>query len=128
MRYPDLFCLSCLDVLPPDRLLEHLLNKENPGVGVDETKELVQTVLDVLPLKEDDPKRIQAQKEFLKGKKATLWREEEAKVDIVSIPLPLSLSLMTVYLTRSLTPFIRVQGEEDPRSRNSELEFTIFVR
>ncbi|KAF9362104.1 hypothetical protein BGX34_006693 [Mortierella sp. NVP85] len=62
--------LTIKDVLPSDRLLEHLLNEENPGVGVDETKKLVQTVLDVLPLKEDDPKRIQAQKEFLKECKA----------------------------------------------------------
>ncbi|KAG0006841.1 hypothetical protein BGZ65_002977 [Modicella reniformis] len=62
----DLKALTIRDVLPPDNLVQQLIQQRKLNVTVDETKELVQMVLDVLPLDEKDPKRFQVEKEFLK--------------------------------------------------------------
>ncbi|KAG0246684.1 hypothetical protein BGX31_010553 [Mortierella sp. GBA43] len=64
---PDLDSLSLRDVLPPDEFLKKLIeSKEGLNLTVQGTKELVQPVLDVLPLAENDPKRVKVEKEFLK--------------------------------------------------------------
>ncbi|KAF9146216.1 hypothetical protein BGX30_003038 [Mortierella sp. GBA39] len=60
----DLSTLTVADVFPPDNFITQLIQQKKLGVTLDETKDLIQTMVDVLPLKEDDPKRIQTEKAF----------------------------------------------------------------
>ncbi|KAG0211448.1 hypothetical protein BGX28_007940 [Mortierella sp. GBA30] len=60
----DLSTLTLADVFPPDDFVKQLILQRNLKVTLEETKELVRTLLDVLPLREDDPKRIQVEREF----------------------------------------------------------------
>jgi hypothetical protein len=55
-------------VFPPDNFITQLIQQKKLGVTLDETKDLIQTMVDVLPLKEDDPKRAQTEKAFAAGK------------------------------------------------------------
>jgi len=54
-------------VFPPDNFVTQLIQQKKLGVTLDEIKNLVQTMVEVLPLKEDDPKRIQTEKAFATG-------------------------------------------------------------
>ncbi|KAF9151323.1 hypothetical protein BG015_006827 [Linnemannia schmuckeri] len=60
----DLSTLTVADVFPPDNFITQLIQQKKLGVSLDETKDLIQTMVDVLPLKEDDPKRVQTEKAF----------------------------------------------------------------
>lgn len=60
----DLSTLTVADVFPPDNFITQLIQQKKLGVTLDETKDLIQTMVDVLPLKEDDPKRVQTEKAF----------------------------------------------------------------
>lgn len=57
----------CIDVLPPDEFIEHLIKQKKMDITVDKVKELLQPLLEVLQLPEHDPKRLQAEREFQKG-------------------------------------------------------------
>ncbi|KAF9897209.1 hypothetical protein BX616_006004, partial [Lobosporangium transversale] len=61
----DLETLTLRDVLPPDAFLKQLITQRELGVTVDEIKESIQGILDVLPLPHDDTRRVQAEKHFL---------------------------------------------------------------
>ncbi|KAF9130111.1 hypothetical protein BGW39_003471 [Mortierella sp. 14UC] len=60
----DLSTLTVSDVFPPDNFITQLIQQKKLGVTLDETKALIQTMVEVLPLKEDDPKRVQTEKAF----------------------------------------------------------------
>ncbi|KAG0271930.1 hypothetical protein BGZ95_000193 [Linnemannia exigua] len=60
----DLSVLTVSDVFPPDNFITQLIQQKKLGVTLDETKDLIQTMVEVLPLKEDDPKRLQTEKTF----------------------------------------------------------------
>ncbi|KAF9984616.1 hypothetical protein BGZ75_003804 [Mortierella antarctica] len=60
----DLSALTLADVLPPDDFVKQLIQQRKLNVTLEETKDLIQTMIDVLPLRGDDPKRVQAEKEF----------------------------------------------------------------
>ncbi|KAF9906694.1 hypothetical protein EC991_000356 [Linnemannia zychae] len=60
----DLSTLTVSDVFPPDNFITQLIQQKKLGVTLDETKDLIQTMVEVLPLKEDDPKRVQTEKAF----------------------------------------------------------------
>jgi hypothetical protein len=57
-----------LDVFPPDNFVTQLIQQKKLDITLEEIKDLVQTMVEVLPLKEDDPKRIQTEKAFVSGK------------------------------------------------------------
>ncbi|KAI1318380.1 hypothetical protein EDD11_006718 [Mortierella claussenii] len=61
----DLSALTLEDVLPPNEFVKQLIQQQKYNITVDELKELLQSVLDVLPLSENDPKRLQAEKTFV---------------------------------------------------------------
>ncbi|KAK3831867.1 MAG: hypothetical protein J3R72DRAFT_244159 [Linnemannia gamsii] len=60
----DLSTLTVSDVFPPDNFITQLIQQKKLGVTLDETKDLIQAMVEVLPLKEDDPKRVQTEKAF----------------------------------------------------------------
>ncbi|KAF9292125.1 hypothetical protein BGZ88_006515 [Linnemannia elongata] len=60
----DLSTLTVADVFPPDNFITQLIQQKKLSVTLDETKDLIQTMVDVLPLKEDDPRRVQTEKAF----------------------------------------------------------------
>ncbi|KAF8945228.1 hypothetical protein BGZ47_003057 [Haplosporangium gracile] len=60
----DLSTLTVADVFPPDNFITQLIQQKKLGVTLDETKDLIQTMVAILPLKEDDPKRVQTEKAF----------------------------------------------------------------
>ncbi|KAF9561463.1 hypothetical protein EC968_005751 [Mortierella alpina] len=60
----DLSALTLADVFPPDDFVKQLIQQRKLNVTLEETKDLIQTMIDVLPLREDDPKRVQAEKEL----------------------------------------------------------------
>lgn len=66
--YLDRTFYFSLDVFPPDDFVKQLIQQRKLNVTLDETKDLIQTMIDVLPLRGDDPKRVQAEKEFWNGK------------------------------------------------------------
>ncbi|KAG0347137.1 hypothetical protein BG004_008416 [Podila humilis] len=61
----DLTSLTITDVLPPDTFVQQFIKQKKFDITLEELKSLVQGLIDVLPLPEKDPKRIQAEKEFL---------------------------------------------------------------
>ena len=72
--------LSVLDVFPPDDFVKQLIQQRKLNVTVDETKDLIQTMIDVLPLRGDDPKRVQVEKEFWNGKILTIEDREKQEI------------------------------------------------
>ncbi|KAF8929446.1 hypothetical protein BGZ58_008936 [Dissophora ornata] len=60
----DISALTLKDVFPPDEFVKQLIQQKKFGITLDETKQLVQTMVDILPLREDDPKRLQVEKDF----------------------------------------------------------------
>jgi len=54
-------------VLPPDEFIEHLIKQKKMDITVAKVKELLQSLLEVLPLSEQDPARLQVEREFQKG-------------------------------------------------------------
>ncbi|KAF9190571.1 hypothetical protein BGZ51_008422 [Haplosporangium sp. Z 767] len=60
----DINTLTLKDMFPPDDFIKQLLQQKNLGITVEETKDLIQTLVDVLPLPGDDPKRVQVEKNF----------------------------------------------------------------
>ncbi|KAF9105805.1 hypothetical protein BGX27_009426 [Mortierella sp. AM989] len=59
--------LTLKDVLPTDEYVQQFITQHEIKITLDELKHEVQRLLDVLPLPEDDPKRIQTEKEFWKN-------------------------------------------------------------
>ncbi|KAG0022507.1 hypothetical protein BGZ80_000078 [Entomortierella chlamydospora] len=66
----DLSELTLKDVLPADEFVQQLITRNKFNMTVEELKQEVQRLLDVLPLSEGDPVRVQAEKEFWKNCKA----------------------------------------------------------
>ncbi|KAF9928095.1 hypothetical protein FBU30_002631 [Linnemannia zychae] len=60
----DLNTLTIANAFPPDNFVTQLIQQKKLGVTLNETKDLVQMMIEVLPLKENDSKRIQAEKAF----------------------------------------------------------------
>ncbi|GJJ75554.1 uncharacterized protein EMPS_07912 [Entomortierella parvispora] len=65
----DISTLTLTDVIPPDEFIEHLIKQKKMDITVDKIKELLQSLLDVLPLPEQDLTRLQVEREFQKALK-----------------------------------------------------------
>ncbi|KAF9327213.1 hypothetical protein BG006_009432 [Podila minutissima] len=61
----DLASLTLEDVFPPDEFVQQLIKQKKLSMTLEESKDLVQGLLNVLPLPEKDSKRVQAEKEFI---------------------------------------------------------------
>lgn len=54
-------------MFPPDEFVQQLIKQKKLSMTLEESKDLVQGLLNVLPLPEKDSKRVQAEKEFIAG-------------------------------------------------------------
>ncbi|KAF9104509.1 hypothetical protein BGX29_001752 [Mortierella sp. GBA35] len=97
----DLSTLTVADVFPPDNFITQLIQQKKLGVTLEEIKNLIQTMVEVLPLKEDDPKRIQTEKAFaLACKKKGLTVHELASwsLQYTRDGAPMALALFKIAL------------------------------
>ncbi|KAF9358920.1 hypothetical protein BGX26_000624 [Mortierella sp. AD094] len=62
----DLSELTLKDVLPADEFVQQMITNNKFNITLEELKQEVQKLLDILPLSEDDPVRVQIEKEFWK--------------------------------------------------------------
>ncbi|KAF9961105.1 hypothetical protein BGZ72_004869 [Mortierella alpina] len=95
----DLSALTLADVFPPDDFVKQLIQQRKLNVTVDETKDLIQTMIDVLPLRGDDPKRVQVEKEFrnvCKKKNLNVYELGSWSVQYTRDGAPLALALYKI--------------------------------
>ncbi|KAF9274845.1 hypothetical protein BGZ68_000319 [Mortierella alpina] len=95
----DLSTLTLADVFPPDDFVKQLIQQRKLNVTLDETKDLIQTMIDVLPLRGDDPKRVQAEKEFwttCKKKNLSVYELGSWSMQYTKGGAPLALALYKI--------------------------------
>ncbi|KAF9381659.1 hypothetical protein CPB97_007624 [Podila verticillata] len=61
----DVASLTLEDVFPPDEFVQQLIKQKKLDMTLEESKDLVQGILNILPLPEKDSRRVQAEKEFI---------------------------------------------------------------
>ncbi|KAF9172729.1 hypothetical protein BGX20_005010 [Mortierella sp. AD010] len=95
----DLSELTLKDVLPADEFVQQLITRNKFNVTVEELKQEVQRLLDVLPLAESDPVRVQAEKEFwknCKAKEVDVYRLASSIMQFTRDGAPMTLAMYKV--------------------------------
>ncbi|KAG0257725.1 hypothetical protein BG011_003795 [Mortierella polycephala] len=95
----DLSTLTLKDMFPSDDFIKQLLRQEKLDITLEETKDLVQTLVDVLPLPEGDSKRVQVEKEFwnvCKKKNVPIYGLATWSLQYTKDGPPLALALLKI--------------------------------